>query len=128
MTSLPVAFSSRFDRAIAACADAQATVTRSAEAAARSRDMRSSASRTRHLAAETQAAWQDADLTTALMRRHVSRIARAMRDAGMTEGDAAAAVRAHVRFVLYEGGLGEREAEPVVERANACVADSYHAA
>lgn len=128
MKPVPVEFSSRFDRAVAACADAQAIVTRAAEAAVKSREMCLSASRVRHLAVETHAAWKGADLTTVLMRRHVAAIARAMRDAGMNQDDAAAAVRAHIRFVLYDGGLREREAEPVVQRANACVADAFRAA
>ena len=128
MTPVPVEFSSRFDCTVAACARAQAIVSSAAEAAARSRELRVSSARIRHLAVETHAAWHDARLTSALMRQHVAAIAREMRDAGIDHADAAAAVRAHIRFVLYDGGLGEREAEPVVDRAEACVDDIYRAA
>lgn len=128
MKSLPVEFSSPFDRAVAACARAQAIVSSAAEAATRSRERQLSSARTRHLAVETHAAWRDADLTTALMRPHVAAIAREMRDAGIDHAAAAAAVRPHIRFVLYDGGLGERDAEPVVNRAQACVDDVHRAA
>jgi hypothetical protein len=41
---------------------------------------------------------------------------------------ASASVRAHIRFVLYDGGLTERDAEPVVARASDWVDQVYLAA
>jgi hypothetical protein len=124
----PITFSAQFDRAVAACAQAQVLVTRAAEAAARSREARRSSRRLRQHVVETREAWNGAAHSGMLMRRHVADVARAMRDAGMSQDDAAAAVRAHIRFVLYDGGLREREAEPVVERANAWVEEIFRAA
>jgi hypothetical protein len=41
---------------------------------------------------------------------------------------AAATIRQHIRFVLYDGGLTERDAEPVVTRASTWVDMVYAAA
>ena len=49
-------------------------------------------------------------------------------EAGMEAEDAAAAVRHRIRFVLYDGGLSERDTEPVVARAEQWVGMVYDAA
>jgi hypothetical protein len=121
-------FSDLFDRAVAACAEAQRLSARCIETSARARATRASARPMRALAAETRAVWAGADAMFGAMRREVEYVAGRLRAAGMGQDDASAAVRAHVRFVLYDGGLGEREAEPVVERASAWVDMVYQAA
>jgi hypothetical protein len=121
-------FSLIFDHAVAACARAQILVARCTETAARARTTRVSARRTRSLAQETRAAWADADAMLEAMRREVEAVAGAMRKSGVSRDAAAAAVRAHVRFVLYDGGLREDESEPVVERASVWVEMFYAAA
>jgi hypothetical protein len=63
-----------------------------------------------------------------MLRRQVAVVAHGMRAAGMSEAEAATVVRAHIRFVLYDGGLREVEAEPVVMRATAWVEETYRAA
>lgn len=87
-----------------------------------------SSRRIRLLAVETRDAWAGADEVFGAMRHEVEVVAGAMRASGVARDDAAAAVRAHVRFVLYDGGLGERDAEPVVERASLWVEMAYSAA
>jgi hypothetical protein len=77
---------------------------------------------------ETREAWALADLVYSDMRGEVERVARAMRDSGVDSSAAAATVRAHIRFVLYDGGLTERDAEPVVARATHWVDRVYAAA
>lgn len=128
MTPHPVSFTPHFDRALAACAQAQVLLNRNFEAAARTRELRASSRRIRRMAVETREAWRGADLINAMMRRQVTGVASAMRDAGISETDAATAVRAHIRFLLYDGGLREVEAEPVVARATAWVEETYRAA
>ncbi|MDB4878765.1 MAG: hypothetical protein JWL60_211 [Gemmatimonadetes bacterium] len=127
MTS-PVSFSPHFDRAVTACAQAQILLARAAAAAARSRELRAAVKKTRRLAVETRDAWKGADAINATLRRQVGTVAAAMRDAGVSHEEAAATVRAHVRFVLYDGGLREVDAEPVVARTTIWVAESYRAA
>jgi hypothetical protein len=51
-----------------------------------------------------------------------------LRDAGVDDRAAVATVRAHIRFVLYDGGLAEQDAEPVVARASLWVEQIYAAA
>jgi hypothetical protein len=46
----------------------------------------------------------------------------------MEREDAAAIVRARVRFVLYDGGFREAEAESVVHRASTWVEELFEAA
>ncbi|MDB4887271.1 MAG: hypothetical protein JWN79_2709 [Gemmatimonadetes bacterium] len=128
MTRPPVRFSTNFDRAVAACARAQVLSTRAVEAAARARATRKSAIHIRQHAVETREAWKGADRINNLLRTHVTSAAEAMRTAGMTKVAAAAAVRAHLRFVLYDGGLREVEAEPIVERATSWVEETFRAA
>ena len=121
-------FSKIFDRAVAASASAQKLSSESAEAVSRARTARASARHVRALATETKDAWAIADAVYSNMRGEVERVARALRDAGLDNSAAAATVRAHIRFVLYDGGLTERDAEPVVERASYWVHMIYSAA
>jgi hypothetical protein len=118
----PVAdFSPLFDRALAACARAQQLAARSTQAVAHARATRSSAWRTRALVVDARNAWADSDAIFSLMRHEVEAVAGRMRDAGVDRREAAAAVRAHVRFVLYDGGMNESAAEPVVQRTSSWV-------
>jgi hypothetical protein len=121
-------FSRVFDRAVAACAQAQLLSARCAATVVRAREARLAATRVRALAAQTRDAWQTADRVFEVMRREVENVSGEMRNAGWDVRDAAAAVRARVRFVLYDGGLREQEVEPVVERASAWVERLYDAA
>jgi len=121
-------FTKIFDRAVAACAAAQSLSARASAAVARARAARASYRRVRTLVTETRDAWAIADLVYSDMRSEVERVARAMRDAGMDNSSASASVRAHIRFVLYDGGLTEREAEPLVARASHWVDTIYAAA
>ena len=117
-------FTQLFDRAVAACAAAQTLTSKSAEAVAQARITRASI----RLVLETREAWALADLVYSDMRGEVERVARAMRNSGVDNSAAAATVRAHIRFVLYDGGLTERDAEPVVARATDWVDRIYAAA
>jgi hypothetical protein len=130
MTSKPqrVAFSQLFDRAVAACAEAQRVSGESAGAVARARARRASYRRLRALVIETLEVWAGADLVYSALRSEVERVACEMRDSGVENRAAAATVRAHIRFVLYDGGLTERDAEPVVARATIWVDQIYAAA
>jgi hypothetical protein len=121
-------FTKIFDRAVAACAAAQKLSSQSAEAVSRARSARASARRVRTLVAETRDAWAIADVVYSDMRHEVERVARALRDSGVDNSAAAATVRAHIRFVLYDGGLTEQVAEPVVARASTWVDMIYAAA
>lgn len=127
MTETPV-FGAGFDRAIRACATAQLLVVRSVEASTRARDLRTSAIRIRRSAVESRDAWRGADRANAIMRTRVIAVARSMRAAGATEAETATAVRGRMRFVLYDGGLDEREAEPLVARSMEWVAECFRAA
>ena len=121
-------FSELFDRAVATCAEAQRQSGYSAEAAARARATRASVRRVRALVSETREAWAAADLIYGHMRGEVERVARALKDSGLDRATAAATIRAHIRFVLYDGGLAERDAEPVVARASRWVDTVFRAA
>ena len=121
-------FSDLFDRAVAACASAQRIAGESAESVSRARAVGATSRRLRKLIAETREAWAGADLMYSAMRGEVERIAREMRDAGVDDRAAVATVRAHIRFMLYDGGLTERDAEPVVARASVWVEQIYAAA
>ena len=123
-----VAFTAIFDRAIAACARAQLLSGQAAEAVARARAARASNRRLRNLVEETRDVWAGADLVYGTMREEVERVALAFRESGLDDVTAAATVRAHIRFVLYDGGLPERVAEPVVSRASTWVHMVYAAA
>lgn len=121
-------FSRLFDRAVAACAQAQLLATRCRESQSRARSTHASARRIRALASDTRAAWADTNEVFGLMRREVEAVANAMRASGVECAHASAAIRAHMRFVLYDGGLREQEAETVVERATEWVSQVYAAA
>ena len=84
----------------------------------RARATRGSNRRIRALVSETREAWALADLVYSDMRSEVERVAWALRESGMDKSSASATVRAHIRFILYDGGLAERDAEPVVTRAS----------
>lgn len=121
-------FSHVFDRAVAACARAQQLSSRSAEAVARARATCASTRRVRALVTETRDAWAIADLVYSDMRGEVERVAHALRASGVDNSAASATVRAHIRFMLYDDGLTERDAEPVVARASDWVDRIYAAA
>ncbi len=121
-------FSELFDRAVASCARAQVLSVACADGVSRALETRAANRRLRNAVAETRQAWSDAGVVLDVMRLHVSAVATRMRKQGVNEEEATAAVRSRVRFVLYDGGLGEREAEPVVERASVWVQEAYAAA
>ena len=121
-------FSRLFDRAISACAQAQTLCSRCRDSQAAARASHASARRIRELAAETRSAWAESNRLFATVEREVELVAKAMRDDGIDQAKAAASVRAHVRFVLYDGGLREQEAESVVARASEWVDRVYQAA
>jgi hypothetical protein len=114
-------FNVLFDRAVAACADAQYLSGRTAESVKKARLERASTRRVKALIAEARDTWEGANAMYAVMRVQVERVAREMRDAGVDNLSAAATIRQHIRFVLYDGGLTERDAEPVVTRASTWV-------
>ena len=121
MIAQPPTFNELFDRAAAACAEAQHLSGRTAEAVRKARLERASAYRVRTLIAETRDTWEGANAMYAVMRIQVERVAREMRDAGVDSASAAATIRQHIRFVLYDEGLTERDTEPVVTRASTWV-------
>jgi hypothetical protein len=121
-------FTQLFDRAVAACAHAQVLAARCRESQSSARAAHVSARRIRALAVETRAAWAESDRTFSAMRCQVELAAAGMREEGMECSRAAAAVRAHVRFVLYDDGQHEQEAEEIVARASAWVEQVYQAA
>jgi len=114
-------FNDLFDRAVAACAEAQHLSGRTAESVKKARRERASARRLKTLISETRDTWEGANAMYAVMRIQVERVALEMRDAGVDNAAAAATIRQHIRFVLYDGGLTERDAEPVVARASTWV-------
>jgi hypothetical protein len=128
VSAKPPTFSHVFDRAVAACAEAQCLSGRTAESVKKARRERASARRVRALIAETRDTWQGANAMYAVMREQVERVAREMRDVGVDNASAAATIRQHIRFVLYDGGLTERDAEPVVARASTWVDQVFAAA
>jgi hypothetical protein len=121
-------FDHRFDRTVAACAEAQRLSGRTAESAKKARQRRASTRRVRTLIAETRETWEGANAMYAVMRMQVERVAREMRDAGVDSASATATIRQPIRFVLYDGGLTERDAEPVVIRATTWVDQVFAAA
>ena len=116
-----------FDRAAAACAESQQLVNHSAQSAERARASRARSVLLRRSAMRTFHAWADAEAKHEVLRAEVETIARSMRDAGVEDHDAVAAVRAHIRFVLYDRGLTAQDNEPVVERASRWVEQVYAA-
>jgi hypothetical protein len=123
-----VSFTSLFDRAAAACAESQRLVSDSASSVSRGRVTCSSNAQLRRLAVDRIAAWASADAAHSVLRAEVERIAREMRDAGADREATLSTVRARLRFVLYDGGLTEQDAEPVVQRATTWIEQLYPAA
>jgi hypothetical protein len=130
VTSSPgsLQFSQLFDRVALACARAQLLAAKSREMSARARKTRVTALQTRTLARDMRDAWAVSDRVFTSMRGQVEQAAVHMRAAGMNERAAAAAMRAHLRFILYDGGLCEAEVEPVVHRAGDWLAAWFEAA
>lgn len=126
-------FPEPFDRIVTACASSQRQVGRSvrtlhqARAARPACTGRAPSPRLRWSAAELREAWADADAIHSVLRAEVARIARSLRAAGIEVRGALETVRAHIRFVLYDGGLTEEDAEPVVQRASLWVEQAYAA-
>lgn len=124
-------FPEPFDRIVTACARSQRQVGRSARTLHRARasralrPSRAASPRLRWSAAELRDAWADADAIHSVLRAEVARVARGMRVAGIDARAALWAVRAHIRFVLYDGGLTEEDTEPVVQRASLWVEQVY---
>jgi hypothetical protein len=73
-------------------------------------------------------AWAEAEAVLSVLRGEVERVARSLRDAGVDDRAAVATLRSHIRVVLYDGGLTEQEAEPVVARATHWVEQIFAAA
>ncbi len=121
-------FSRVFDRAVVACADAERLAAHCRDAQARARTTHASSRRIRVLAEETRAAWVDSDSVLGAMRHEVEAVAASMREAGVERDGAGATVRAHMRFVLYDGGMTEQDAESLIERASDWVDQVYLAA
>lgn len=121
-------FSELFNRAAAACAESQRLVGLSARTLSHTRVSRADALRLRRTAAQVRVAWAEAEAVHLVLRDEVERVARTLRDAGVDPRAAVATVRSHIRFVLYDGGLTEQDAEPVVARATLWVEQVYAAA
>ena len=111
-------FSDLFNRAVAACAESQRIVGLSSSTLSFSRSSRAAAIRLRRAAVLMRDTWSEAEAVHRVLRNEVECVARAMRKSGMNDRAAVATVRAHIRFVLYDGGLAEQVAEPVVARAS----------
>ena len=122
------AFSALFNRAAAACAQSQRIVADSARIVAQHRLVRAVAARLRRTAVHMREAWAEAETVHSVLRVEVERVARTLRNAGVDDRAAVATVRSHIRFVLYDGGLTEQDAEPVVARATLWVEQIYAAA
>jgi hypothetical protein len=121
-------FSDLFDRAAAACAESQRIVGLSARTVRLAHSGRAESVRIRRVAMLMRDTWAEAEAVHWVLRNEVERVARMMREAGVDDHAAVATVRAHIRFVLYDGGLAERDAEPVVDRASLWVEQIYAAA
>lgn len=121
-------FSELFNRAVAACAESQRIVGLSTRTTRFSRASRANAIRLRRAAVQMRDTWTEADAVHSVLRSEVERIARGMRDAGLDDRAAIATVRARIRFLLYDGGNAEQDAEPVVARASLWVEQIYAAA
>lgn len=121
-------FSELFNRAAAACAEAQRMVGRSADTLAKSRRSRSDALQLRRITSRMREAWAEAEAVHSVLREEVELVARTLKEAGVDNRSAVATVRSHIRFVLYDGGLTEQDAEPVVARATLWVEQIYAAA
>ena len=121
-------FSELFARAAAACAESQRIVGLSTQTMRFARSSRADAMRLRRAAVLMRDTWTEAEAVHSVLRSEVERVARGMRDAGVNDRAAVATVRAHIRVLLYDGGLAEQDAEPVVARASLWVEQIYAAA
>jgi len=122
-------FSELFDRAATACAESQRLVGLSTRTMTSARMWRAdTASHRRRTAAQMRETWAEAEAVHSVLRDEVERIARTMRESGLDDRAAVATVRAHIRFVLYDGGLAAQDAEPVVARASLWGEQIYAAA
>ena len=124
----PHDFSELFNRAVAACAESQRIVGLSSRTMRFARSSRADAVRLRRAAVLMRDTWTEAEAVHSVLRIEVERVACAMREAGIDDRAAVATVRAHIRFLLYDGGLAEQDAEPVVARASLWVEQTYAAA
>jgi hypothetical protein len=114
-------FNELFDHAVTACAEAQRLSALSSDSVKRARLEYAPARRMRALVAETRDTWEGANAMYAVMRIQVERVAGEMREAGVDNRSAGVTIRQHIRFVLYDEGLTERDTEPVVARASTWV-------
>jgi hypothetical protein len=121
-------FTPLFDRSAALCVEAQSLLRRSASAVARARELRIASDRSTALVQEGRTSLAVANLLFSTLRSELACAVQSMRDAGLDEPAAAASVRARIRFVLYDGGFRESEAEPVVDRATGWVRELFQAA
>jgi hypothetical protein len=121
-------FTPLFDRSAQLCAQVQALVRQSAAEIARARALRLASRSARLLASEARMNLEAADILFTTLRGELESAVTTLRDAGLDEAEAEAAVRARVRFVLYDDGFSEVEAEPVVDHATAWVKELYEAA
>ena len=121
-------FTELFNRAVAACAESQRIVGLSTRTIRFSHASRANALRRRRAAVQMRDTWTEADAVHSVLRSEVERIAREMREAGLDDRAAIATVRARIRFLLYDGGNAEQDAEPVVARASLWVEQIYAAA
>jgi hypothetical protein len=124
----PDPFTPLFDRSVQLCAQAQALVRKSVSEIARARALCSASRSAKPLAQEGRMNLEVADILFTSLRGEVESTVGTMREAGLDEAEATAAVRARVRFVLYDDGFREMEAEPVVDHATAWVRELYDAA
>jgi hypothetical protein len=121
-------FTPLFDRSAQLCAQVQALVRQSAAEIARARALRLASRSARMLATKARTNLEVAEILFTTLRGEVESAVLTLREAGLDEAEAAAAVRARVRFVLYDDGFRETEAEPVVDHATAWVKELYEAA
>jgi hypothetical protein len=121
-------FSALFNRAAPACAEAQRLVGLSARTLSQSRRSRADALRLRRTVTQMREAWEEAEAAHSVLREEVVRVARTLREAGLDNRAAVATIRSRLRFVLYDDGLTEQDAEPVVARATLWVEQVYAAA
>ena len=114
-------FTPLFDRSIELCARAQALVRKSGSEVAQARALRLVSWRARALAKAGRMNLEVAEVLFVSLRDEVESAVSTLREAGLAEAEVEATMRAHVRFVLYDGGFREVEAEPVVERTTTWV-------
>jgi hypothetical protein len=121
-------FTPLFDRSVELCVRAQALVRESSSELVRSRTLKLVARRAKAVAETGRMNLEVAAILFTSLRDEVESTVSSMREAGLTEAEAEATVSARVRFVLYDGGFREEEAEPVVEHTTTWVRELYDAA